>query len=206
MSDLTAASGNGTDLAAVGLDSSLKGCTQEVSTSALVHGSQSRRLAEQPSISSTALVDSSSFQEPCLPKAGAPWATTLEGLSWVRCWDDHSYSMVQAVTAIAAGHLQCAVTGAAFAHLLQHAPVLVIETVMRNAVVFARMRPHQKGQVMDLLASRGLRHTCHGQSRQLSVSSAVTVLLQALQVLLPLQASCAEICECAIVNSGLAVS
>lgn len=49
VSDLTAASGNGTDLAAVGLDSSLKGCTQEVSTSALVHGSQSRRLAEQPS-------------------------------------------------------------------------------------------------------------------------------------------------------------
>jgi len=171
VSDLTAALGNGTNQAAVGLDSSLKGCTQEVSTSALVHDSQSRPLAEQPSISSTALVDSGSFQEPCLPKAGVPSASTLEGVSWVRCWDHHSYSMAQAVTAMAEGHLQCAVTGAAFAHLLQHASGLVIEAVMRNAVVFARMRPQQKGQVMDLLASRGLRHTYQGQSRQLSVSS-----------------------------------
>ncbi len=173
-SDLTAASGNGTDQAAVAVDSSLKGCAQEVSTSALVHDSQSRPLADQPSVSSTALVDSGSFQEACLPQAGAPLASTLEGVSWVRCWDDHSYSMAQAVTAMAEGHLQCAVTGSAFAHLLQHASGLVIEAVMRNAVVFARMRPQQKGQVMDLLASRGLRHTCQGQSRQLTVSSVIT--------------------------------
>lgn len=174
VSDLTAASGNGTDQAAVGLDSSLKGCMQEVSTSALVHDSQSRPLAEQPSISSTAPVDSGSFQEACLPQAGAPLASTLEGVSWVTCWDDHSYSMAQAVTTMAEGHLQCAVTGAAFAHLLQHASGLVIEAIMRNAVVFARMRPQQKGQVMDLLASRGLRLTCQGQSRQLLVSSVIT--------------------------------
>ena len=68
------------------------------------------------------------------------------------------------------GQAQCCVTGGAFEHMLQQADLSVIETVMRNVVVFARMRSHQKGQVMDLLGSRGLHHSYKGQPRHIPVS------------------------------------
>ena len=97
-------------------------------------------------------------------------ADPSKGLSLTGHTDQRSYSVAQALTAMAEGHLQCAVTGAAFDHLLQHAPMSMIETVMRTAVVFARMKPHQKGQVMGLLGSAGLHHNFHGQSRHLLVS------------------------------------
>ena len=104
-----------------------------------------------------------------VPLEGLP--TLTEGLTLVRHADQHSYSVAQATTALAEGQLQCVVTGAGLDHLLQHASPSLVETVMRSAVVFARMRPHQKGQVMALLGCTGLRHASTGQqSRHLAVS------------------------------------
>ena len=94
----------------------------------------------------------------------------LDGLRFLSCSNHHSYGGVEALTAMAEGQMQCAVTGSAFEFLLQHASVSVVQTVRRNAVVFARMRPHQKGQVMELLNHTGLHHAFQGQSRYLPVS------------------------------------
>ena len=76
----------------------------------------------------------------------------------------------QALTALAEGQMQCAVTGDAFEHLLQHHDLSVLETVMRNVVVFSRMQPHQKGQVMDLLGIRGMHELFNGRTRFIPVS------------------------------------
>ena len=53
--------------------------------------------------------------------------------------------------------------------MLQQANLAVVETLMRNTVVFARMKSHQKGQVMDLLSSRGLHQSYQGQQRHIPV-------------------------------------
>ena len=68
------------------------------------------------------------------------------------------------------GQAQCCVTGPAFEYMLQQEDLSVVETVLRNVVVFARMRPRQKGQVMDLLGSRGLHQLHDGQQRTIPVS------------------------------------
>ena len=68
------------------------------------------------------------------------------------------------------GEAQCCVTGAAFERLLQLGDQALVETVMRNVVVFSRMKPHQKGQVMDLLGTRGLHQVVDGQRQHLPVS------------------------------------
>lgn len=68
------------------------------------------------------------------------------------------------------GQAQCCVTGPAFEQLLQQEDLSLVETVMRNVTVFARMRPHQKGQVMDLLGSRGLHQMHRGHPRTIPVS------------------------------------
>ena len=65
-----------------------------------------------------------------------------------------------AMQSMASGHSCCAITGSAFAHLLQMSDLSILETVMHSAVVFARMKPHQKGQMIDLLSVRGL-HQMH---------------------------------------------
>ena len=67
------------------------------------------------------------------------------------------------------GEAQCCVTGAAFEHMLQLGDIGLLETVMRNVVVFSRMKSHQKGQVMDLLGTRGLYQTVDGQREHLPV-------------------------------------
>lgn len=54
--------------------------------------------------------------------------------------------------------------------MLQQEDLSVVETVMRNVTVFARMRPGQKGQVMDLLGTRGLQQMYKGQQRTIPVS------------------------------------
>ena len=69
------------------------------------------------------------------------------------------------------GTAQCCVTGPAFEHMLQQADASVVETVMTNVAVFSRMRSQQKGQVMDLLGSRGLFQTLGGQERYIPVST-----------------------------------
>lgn len=68
------------------------------------------------------------------------------------------------------GEAQCCVTGSAFEHMLQLGDMSLLETVMRNVVVFSRMKPHQKGQVMDLLSKRGLHRLVNGQQQYLPVS------------------------------------
>ena len=77
----------------------------------------------------------------------------------------------QALCALAEGRARCAVTGDAFEHMLQMADLSMLETVMRNVVVFARMRPFQKGQVIDLLNIRGLYQMHRGQPRHIKVRS-----------------------------------
>ena len=134
--------------------SSSAGATQ---ISSLQYGSLPKPLA-------SILEPQSSTAQP-LPSSADP----TEGLSLTGHQGQRSYSAAQALTAMAEGHLQCAVTSAAFDHLLQHATISVIQTVMRTAVVFARMKPHQKGQVMGLLGSAGLHHAFQGQSRHLLV-------------------------------------
>ena len=61
-------------------------------------------------------------------------------------------------------------TGAAFEHMLQLGDQSLLDTVMRNVVVFSRMKSHQKGQVMDLLGTRGLYQVIDGQRQHLAVS------------------------------------
>ncbi len=101
-------------------------------------------------------------QDPC-----AGLCFTCEGYSP----QDEPQSALQALQSIAQGQAQCCVTGQAFDHMLQHAePAPLVQTVMQNAVVFARMRSHQKGQVMELLSSRGLHQIVDYQKRHIPVS------------------------------------
>ncbi|DBA85704.1 TPA: hypothetical protein ACH3X1_005275 [Trebouxia sp. C0004] len=74
---------------------------------------------------------------------------------------------LRALTSIAEGQAQCAVTGAAFEHLLQQEDLSVLEAVLQNAVVFARMRPHQKSQVLSLLGAGGLHQVFQGRHRHI---------------------------------------
>ena len=78
-------------------------------------------------------------------------------------------SASEALAALAQGQLRCAVTGDAFEHLLQYPDLSVLETVLCSAVVFSRMQPHQKGQVMDLLSSRGIHQMFEGRPRHIQV-------------------------------------
>ncbi len=52
--------------------------------------------------------------------------------------------------------MRCCVTGPALQHLLHKADAPLVEAVMRSLVVCARMRSHQKAQVMDMLGPTGL--------------------------------------------------
>lgn len=77
----------------------------------------------------------------------------------------------EALSALAEGQVQCAVTGHALEHLLQSHDLSVLETVMRSVVVFSRMQPHQKGQVVDLLGMSGIHQLHNGQPRFIPVCS-----------------------------------
>lgn len=77
-----------------------------------------------------------------------------------------------ALSALAEGQLQCAVTGDALKLMLQLPDTSLLEAVMRNAVVFARMKPHQKGQVMHLLGTVGLHQLFDGRHRHIQVCRA----------------------------------
>ncbi len=77
----------------------------------------------------------------------------------------------EALNALAEGQLHCVLTGDSFDHMLQHCHLSVLETVMRSTVVFARMKLHQKGQVMGLLGRRGLSQVTNGQRRHIQVST-----------------------------------
>ena len=108
------------------------------------------------------------FLSICIPPA-AP-EPSWEGLRFLTAGHEIQEA-AQVLTALAEGRMQCAVTGDAFEHLLQHHDLSVLETVMRNGVIFSRMRPHQKGQVMDLLSIRGIHQRFNGRPRHIPVCS-----------------------------------
>ena len=97
-----------------------------------------------------------------------PW----EGLTFVAAGLGN-LNASQALAALAAGQMQCAVTGDALESLLQQRDLSSLETVMSNAVVFSRMQPHLKGQVMDLLSTRGMHQLFDGQPRFIQVPHAM---------------------------------
>lgn len=90
----------------------------------------------------------------------------------------------QALRALAEGRMQCALTGNSFEYILQQCDYSVLETVLRTAVVFARMKPYQKGQVMDLVGTRGIYQMRNGQSRFIQVTR---LMLSCVTAHLPLQ-------------------
>jgi len=104
------------------------------------------------------------LETPATPRA------TLGGLKFIQAQRNLECEAGWALTALAEGHMQCTVTGDAFDHVLQLGDTSLLESVMRNAVVFARMKPHQKGQVVDLLSATGIHQLFDGQSRHIQVS------------------------------------
>lgn len=103
------------------------------------------------------------FTEPPLT-----FAPLLEGLRFLTA-QHQPLEASEALHALAEGQMQCAVTGDALTYLLQHHDLSVLETVMRNVIVFSRMKPHQKGQVMDLLGMPGIHQLFQGQARYIPV-------------------------------------
>ena len=99
---------------------------------------------------------------------GEPRPGTPEGLGFSVGSSEMCDSLV-ALSAMAEGQMQCAVTGPALERLLQLSDLSVLETVMCSVVVFSRMQPHQKGQVMDLLGMMGIHQIFNGQSRFIPV-------------------------------------
>lgn len=96
-------------------------------------------------------------------------ACGAQGLSFTCGAGRQHVDPCDALTAMAEGTMQCAVTGDAFEVMLQLKEASLLETVMRNAVVFSRMQPHQKGQVMNLLGSRGIQQLHQGHPRHIQV-------------------------------------
>ena len=92
-------------------------------------------------------------------------------LSFVVEASHQSVEAHEAVKALLEGRMECALTGDSFEFLLQHCDLSLLEVVMRNTVVFARMKPHQKGQVMDLLGSKGLHSVTDGHTHHIQVST-----------------------------------
>ena len=63
-----------------------------------------------------------------------------------------------AIALIAEGH-QCIITGSVFEYMLQHADSAFLETVLRNVAVCARMKSHQKAQLVQLLGAHGVTYS-----------------------------------------------
>ena len=103
---------------------------------------------------------------PATPRA------SLAGLRFVQAQSNQDCEASRALTALTEGRLQCAVTGDAFDHVLRLGNTALLESIMRNAVVFARMKPHQKGQVVDLLGATGIHQLFNGQPRHIQVAHA----------------------------------
>ena len=99
----------------------------------------------------------------------------LAGLRFIQVPGNQDCEGSWALSALAEGQLQCTVTGDALEHMLQLRDTSLLEAVMRNAVVFARMKPHQKGQVMDMLGTAGLHQLLDGQHRHIQVRALLFV-------------------------------
>ena len=135
---------------------------------------------------------------PAAPKPG------LAGLRFFQVQGNQDCDGSWALSALAEGQLQCAVTGDALEHMLQLQDTSLLEAVIRNAVVFARMKPHQKGQVMDLLGTAGLYQLLDGQHRRIEVCTAtpcchaLPTLLDLTLDLCPLYHVCCVVLCCAV--------
>ena len=101
----------------------------------------------------------------------APACAAADACSLRFMVEDAQWESATALKALAEGQLQCAVTGDAFQLLLQLPYESALDVVLHNAAVYARMKPHQKGQLMDLLSVRGL-YQLHGRNlRHIQVCS-----------------------------------
>ena len=83
---------------------------------------------------------------------------------------DQTVETNKKLSVCAQGEAMCCVTSAAFEHMLQLRNQPLLEIVMGHAVIFSRMKSHQKGQVMDLLGSKGLHLMHNGQQQHIPVS------------------------------------
>ena len=95
---------------------------------------------------------------PTTPRASAEAAWAAAEIShgaWFKLGAEE-VGFTHGLQSMACRHAQYAVTGAAFHHLPQMSDTPVLETVIHNAVVIARIKPHQKGHIMDMLTVRGL--------------------------------------------------
>jgi len=130
----------------------------------------------------------------------------LKGLSFTSgTGKHHIMDPSEALTSLTEGTMQCAITGDALEHLLQMWDVLLLEAVMRNAVVFSRMQPHQKGQVMDLLGTRGMHQQFEGQPRHIQVGEPVAWFQQGSRTCYMLMLCCSElglsVLHCAVLGN-----
>ncbi len=114
---------------------------------------------------------------PMLPPLALPPAQPqqpLEGLRFQMA-GGHCLDASEVVNALAEGQMQCAVTGDALEALLQKHDLSLLETVLRNAVVFSRMKPHQKAQVVDLLGVNGINQLMDGRLRYIPVRPLLSI-------------------------------
>ena len=109
------------------------------------------------------------FRQPGAVQSLVPAESLLKGLTFTSGAGRQHVQPGEAVKAMAEGTMQCAVTADAFEYLLQMRDVSVLEAVLRSAVVFSRMQPHQKGQVVDLLGAKGIHQPFEGQPRHVKV-------------------------------------
>ena len=138
------------------------------------HGPQPTGRASplRPALKITSSLDSESTYPGALyPQGSEHFRLQCDGLRFILGNGDvrQDGEALRALTSIAEGQAQCAVTGAAFEHLLQQEDLSVLEAVLQNAVVFARMRPHQKAQVLSLLGGGGLHQVFQGRHRHIPV-------------------------------------
>ena len=130
-------------------------------------------VTRQFTVSALQLPDMSDPPSPQRTETAAPehFRLQCEGLKFTLGFGDvrEDIEATNAMTSIAEGDAQCAITGAAFEHLLQQEDLSVLESVLQNAVVFARMRPHQKAQILSLLGTAGLHQVFQGHHRHIPV-------------------------------------
>ena len=125
---------------------------------------------------STRTSDLSSLRARLVNLERVPDEQAAAGLRFVFGENNQQLDQSQAITSLAEGRAQCAVTGAAFELLLQQQDLSILEVVMRSVSVFARMQPHQKGQVMDLVTMRGIHQMASSGSRYIPVSDSLLTI------------------------------
>lgn len=148
--------------------------SQQHAQGVIMHSSHSQQSLSRPSLQSrhpflSLFIPAAFGHHGHHDPAQTPLATPrgLTGLRFIQAQGNQDCQGSWALAALAEGQLQCAVTGDALDYMLQLRDTSLLEAVIRNAVVFARMKPHQKGQVMDLFGSVGIHQLFDGQPRHI---------------------------------------